>query len=287
VQVTHFPLVYYAEFLQLDSDLHEFDKTHTIMTNSERGEPNLDKNYKEDIANWQAAVDWMMRQKGPKEKRAEASVGENAAKGKEVKGRAKGKQAEAGVKKATRRKTQKGLSEPPEPKEMTYRREFWALMPQGCYDWRTHSTHQGRDYRRFAKVALVEQSEVARYRAELFEFSAAALILRRAFQDAMKGLCADRTINFEDSGPQPTNGTWVYADNIPVTLEVEPFKIDIDSLHRERGRVRIDAKHRLEYSRHMAKLNKMGALAAAPDTTDVHPEIAELIKKLDFVSAIL
>jgi hypothetical protein len=97
-------------------------------------------------------------------------------------------------------------------------------------------------------------------------------------------------ITFEDSVPQPTNGTWVYADNIlDILVEGDdpPLAVNIDNLYQERGRIKADAKNRLDYARHMAKLHKLGALAATPDTTEIHPEIAECSKKLDQVSTAL
>lgn len=244
------------------------------MTSAERMEKNLDRDYKQETAEWPGAVEWM--------KKARSIIVGNA-EGKGKKGglrRQKGKKGEGNA-------VEEALAE---PKEVTYRREFWTLMLSGCYDWRMYPTKQlKRDYRRFAKVALVEQSAVKKYRGELFEYSAAARALRLAFRGTMKGLCTERTIKFEDDSPQLSHGMWVYADNIVDSQRNEDavMVIDVDRLHRERGHIQLDTKLRLEYTREMKRMHKLGALSATPDTTDMHPEIATMMKQFDKVSAVL
>jgi hypothetical protein len=159
------------------------------MTNTERSEAKLDKVYNQEIVKWPAAVEWMTRAKDTKVNQEEGGKkGEAGGTGKKAEEGRKGKQTEVSTKEATSAGKKKVVLG---PKEMNYRREFWALIPQGIYDWRTHSGNRGRDYKRFAKVALIEQSDVEGYRAELFEHSAAARLLRVRFREAMKGLCVD------------------------------------------------------------------------------------------------
>lgn len=272
-QVTYFPLVYYEEFLQMEADLRQLGKTHTTMLATERSEAKLGENHKEEIAKWPAAVEWMTRAKAAtKNQKGKRGGGKNKAKGG---GGASGKKASV---------EEEGAAK---PQEVAYRREFWTLMLWGSYDWRTPNVKSpDRDYRRFAKVALVEQAAVENYRAELLDYSPAARVLRSEFRKSMKGFCVDRTIKFEDDDPQPTDGTWVFADNIPDAVREEDagIVVDIDHLYRERASLKLGTKHRLEYSRHMTKFQKLGALTATPYTTDIHPEIADLSTKLDKVS---
>lgn len=264
---------YHSLFVQMEADLRMLDKSHKLMQQGERAEATLAKVYENILSDEQNAIDWMYEYVTIERKLGTGARG----------GKAKGKgKAVRGSKSST------SLNHPEEvkaPEVKKFMAKYWALIPFSSYGWRL-SENRKRDFKIYGKLVFVAQVAVDEYRETLFEKSEAACFLRNTFQDAMRGLCTDRAIEFHDRKPIQSNSTWVYADMLEAAAVERPDPKSLVTITQLRGLQTISSSEKTriaDFVKGAKALERLPVMTATPGSHKINPAISHCFTKLILV----